>query len=101
VWIIRNDVEANRPRRSISPRRTRGPEQLLLTRYYGGHTRNVMNEVLTKSFWQGVKKTFYDALEGPPPEDKALQAADPSKPKDPSTSETPAPPAPSPTTEQH
>ena len=33
-----------------------------------------MKEVLTKSFWQGVKKTFEDALEGPPPEDKASQA---------------------------
>jgi hypothetical protein len=26
-----------------------------------------MKEVLTKSFWQGVKKTFYEALEDPPP----------------------------------
>jgi hypothetical protein len=25
-----------------------------------------MKEVLTKSFWQGVKKTFYEALENPP-----------------------------------
>jgi hypothetical protein len=32
-----------------------------------------MKEVLTKSFWQGVKKTFYQALEDPPPEgDPAL-----------------------------
>jgi len=29
-----------------------------------------MKEVLTKNFWQGVKKTFQDALEGPPPEHK-------------------------------
>ena len=26
-----------------------------------------MKEVLTKKFWQDVKKTFDDALEGPPP----------------------------------
>ena len=33
-----------------------------------------MKEVLTKSFWQGVKKTFYEALEGPPPTHDAVQA---------------------------
>jgi hypothetical protein len=33
-----------------------------------------MKEVLTKSFWQGVKKTFYEALEGPPPTHDASQA---------------------------
>ena len=33
-----------------------------------------MKEVLTKSFWQGVKKTFHEALEGPPPETKAAQS---------------------------
>jgi hypothetical protein len=27
-----------------------------------------MKEVLTKSFWQGVKKNFYEALEDPPPD---------------------------------
>lgn len=26
-----------------------------------------MKEVLTKSFWRGVTKTFYEALESPPP----------------------------------
>ena len=26
-----------------------------------------MKEVLTKRFWRGVTKTFYEALEGPPP----------------------------------
>jgi len=26
-----------------------------------------MKEVLTKSFWKDVKKTFDEALEGPPP----------------------------------
>jgi hypothetical protein len=33
-----------------------------------------MKEVLTKSFWQGVKKTFHEALKGPPAEDNASQA---------------------------
>jgi hypothetical protein len=28
-----------------------------------------VKEVLTKSFWQGVKKTYDEALEGPPPKD--------------------------------
>ena len=32
-----------------------------------------MKEVLTKSFWEGVKKTFHEALEGPPPADAVLQ----------------------------
>ena len=31
-----------------------------------------MKEVFTKRFWQGVKKTsYYEALEGPPPENGA------------------------------
>jgi hypothetical protein len=30
-----------------------------------------MKEVLTKSFWEGVKKTFDEALEGPPPLDSS------------------------------
>jgi hypothetical protein len=35
-----------------------------------------MKEVLTKNFWQGVKKTFDDARNGtPPPEDKTPQPA--------------------------
>lgn len=33
-----------------------------------------MKELLTKTFWQGVKKTYDDALKGPPPEDKSPQA---------------------------
>jgi hypothetical protein len=37
-------------------------------------TKDDMKEVLTKSFWQGVKKTFYEALEGPPPTDDASHA---------------------------
>ena len=32
-----------------------------------------MKEVLTKSFWEDVRKTFHDALKGPPPADTALQ----------------------------
>jgi hypothetical protein len=32
-----------------------------------------MKEVLTKSFWQGVKNIFDEALEGPRPADNALQ----------------------------
>jgi len=33
-----------------------------------------MKEVLTKSFWLGVKKTFYDALEDRPAEADAGKA---------------------------
>jgi hypothetical protein len=29
-----------------------------------------MKELLTKTFWQGVKKTYDDALKGPAPEEK-------------------------------
>jgi hypothetical protein len=58
-----------------------------------------MKEVLTKSFWQGVKKTFYDALEGPLPEDTAAQAPAEANPNASSTSETPS--APSALSEQH
>ena len=32
-----------------------------------------MKEVLTKSFWQGVKKTFYEAMESPPAKQDAAQ----------------------------
>lgn len=32
-----------------------------------------MKEVFTKSFWEGVKKIFNQALEDPPPTDKALE----------------------------
>jgi hypothetical protein len=34
-----------------------------------------MKEVLTKSFWQGVKKTYEDALKGVPEEDKKVDKA--------------------------
>ena len=33
-----------------------------------------MKEVFTKRFWQSVKKTYYEALESPPPEDGVSQA---------------------------
>jgi hypothetical protein len=31
-----------------------------------------MKELLTKTFWQGVKKTYDDALQGPTPEEKQI-----------------------------
>ena len=52
-----------------------------------------MKEVLTKSFWQGVKRTFYEALEGPPPEGKALQAPAEGNPNAPSASEAASAPS--------
>lgn len=54
-----------------------------------------MREVLTKSFWQGVKKTYYEALEGPPPEDNASQAPAKSSLSPSPTSETPSVQSPS------
>ena len=50
-----------------------------------------MNEVLTKSFWQGVKRTFYEALEGPAPKQDALTPAE-GNPNTSSTSEAPTSP---------
>jgi len=50
-----------------------------------------MKEVLTKTFWEGVKKTFDEALEGPPPADTGSPnpiEGDLSAP----ASETPSPP---------
>ena len=32
-----------------------------------------MKELLTKSFWQGVKKAYYEALDGPPAEEPAAR----------------------------
>lgn len=40
-----------------------------------------MKEVLTKGFWQGVKNTFHEALQGPPPREKTLQAPAEGSPK--------------------
>jgi hypothetical protein len=60
---------------------------------------NDMKEVFTKSFWQGVKKTYYEALEGPAPEDSASQAPAESNLNPCSTPETRSSPLPS--SEQH
>jgi hypothetical protein len=53
-----------------------------------------MKEVLTKSFWQGVKKTFYEAMEPEPAKEDASQvsAAEHSTPS--STPENPSSPSP-------
>jgi hypothetical protein len=48
-----------------------------------------MKEVLTKRFWQGVKETFHEALEGPPPKDNAFQSPAAGNPDVPSTSDSP------------
>jgi hypothetical protein len=58
-----------------------------------------MKEVLTKTFWRGVKKTFYEALEDPPPEDSASQTPPEGNPNSSSKSETPS--SPSPSSKQH
>ena len=52
-----------------------------------------MKEVLTKSFWQGVKKTFHDALEDPPPTENVSQTPADASPS--SIPETPSPSVPS------
>jgi hypothetical protein len=52
-----------------------------------------MKEVLTKSFWEGVKKTFHEALEDGPPADTASQTPAEGDLSDSSTSETPPPPS--------
>jgi len=52
-----------------------------------------MKELFTKSFWESVKKTFQEALEGPPPTDNALQTPAESNLRASSTSETPASPS--------
>jgi hypothetical protein len=54
-----------------------------------------MKEVFTKSFWQGVKKTYYEALESPPPEDGASQAPAEGNLGPSLTLETPSSPSPS------
>jgi len=58
-----------------------------------------MKEVLTKRFWRGVKKTFYEALEDPPPPDSASQV--PSEGNLNASSKPEALPSPSPSSEQH
>lgn len=49
-----------------------------------------MKEVFTKSFWEGVKKTFHEALEDQPPSDAALQTAIEKEQSASSTSEKPS-----------
>jgi hypothetical protein len=50
-----------------------------------------MKEVLTKSFWLGVKKTFYDALEGASQDDKAPPSRAEFEPNTSSGTETSSP----------
>jgi hypothetical protein len=52
-----------------------------------------MKEVFTKSFWLGVKKTFHEALEDPPPADNASQTPAEGEPSASSSSEKPSSPA--------
>ena len=47
-----------------------------------------MKEVLTKRFWEGVKKTFNEALEGPP-----AKATDPDVPVEAKDNSEPGAPA--------
>ncbi len=49
-----------------------------------------MKELLTKTFWRDVKKTYDDALKGPPPEDKT--PLPPAEPTPDSHPELPPPP---------
>jgi hypothetical protein len=56
----------------------------------GPRKEQTMKEVLTKKFWQGVKKTFDEAREGPPSE---ITAAPPPVEASP---DAPAPPEPPP-----
>jgi hypothetical protein len=52
-----------------------------------------MKEVFTKSFWEGVKKTFDEAREGATPEDNALQTKAEGDLRTSSTPETPPSPS--------
>jgi hypothetical protein len=52
-----------------------------------------MKEVLTRSFWQGVKRTFYAALEALLPGDSASQTTGESKTKDSPAAENPSIPS--------
>jgi hypothetical protein len=49
-----------------------------------------MKEVFSKSFWEGVKKTFDEAREGPPPGDEALRITAEVDRRETSTAESPA-----------
>jgi len=48
-----------------------------------------MKELLTKTFWQGVKKTYDEALKGSPADEKTLPA-----PAEPTPDSLPEPPQP-------
>ena len=52
-----------------------------------------MKEVFTKSFWEGVKKTFDEVLKGPPPANTTLQTPAEGDLRASSTSEAPPPPS--------
>jgi hypothetical protein len=52
-----------------------------------------MKEVFTKRFWEGVKKTFDEAREGPPPVNTTLQTPAERDPRASSTAETPPSPS--------
>ena len=52
-----------------------------------------MKEILTKSFWEGVRKIFHEALEGPPPANTALQTPREGDLSALSNSETPSSPS--------
>jgi hypothetical protein len=58
-----------------------------------GEVQQPMKEVLTKRFWEGVKKTFDDALEGQPAASGNPQVpAGTQQPNDASSPEAPASP---------
>jgi hypothetical protein len=67
----------------------------MMDTYHDGHPQGDMKEVFTKSFWQSVKKTYYEALEGSPSADGASQAPAEGDLNPSSTSETPSSPSPS------
>ena len=52
-----------------------------------------MKEVFTKSFWEGVKNTFEEALEGSPPANTTLQTPAEGDLQASSTAETPRSPS--------
>ncbi len=52
-----------------------------------------MTELFSKSFWQGVKKTFHEALEEAPPAGSALQSPAEGDRNAASTSATPSSPS--------
>jgi hypothetical protein len=52
-----------------------------------------MKEVFTKSFWQGVKKTFHEALEDSAQADNALETPTEAEPSASSTSAPPTSPS--------